>query len=59
LRQSSAGSAGNLDAILDGSMDIALTASTANPLTGQPPPGVALHSLVSEPLVSSADRIID
>jgi DNA-binding transcriptional LysR family regulator len=32
-------------------MDIALTASTANPLTGQPPAGVALHSLVSEPLV--------
>jgi DNA-binding transcriptional LysR family regulator len=51
LRQSSAGSAGNLNAVLDGSMDIAPTASTANPLTGQSPHGVTVHSLVSEPLV--------
>jgi DNA-binding transcriptional LysR family regulator len=51
VRQSTAGSAGNLRAVADGSMDIALTASTANPGTGLPPPGVVLHPLVSEPLV--------
>jgi DNA-binding transcriptional LysR family regulator len=51
VRQSTAGSAGNLSAVLDGSMDIALTASTANPVTGQPPRGVVLHPLVSEALV--------
>jgi len=49
LRQSSTGSAGNLRAVLDGSVDIALTAS--NPPGGQPPRGVVLHALVSEPLV--------
>ena len=51
LRQSTAGSAGNLRAVLDGSIDIALTASTANPVTGQPPRRVVLHPLVSEALV--------
>ena len=51
LRQSLAGSAGNLRAVQDGSMDIALTASTAHPETGQPPRGVILRPLVSEPLV--------
>jgi len=51
LRQSLAGSAGNLRAVQDGSMDIALTASTAHPETGQPPRGVILTPLVSEPLV--------
>jgi DNA-binding transcriptional LysR family regulator len=51
LRQSTAGSAGNLRAVLDGSMDIALTASTANQVTGQPPRQIALHPLVSEALV--------
>jgi DNA-binding transcriptional LysR family regulator len=45
LRQSSAGSAGNLRAVLDGSVDIALAA-------GRPPgPGVVSYPLVSEPLV--------
>jgi DNA-binding transcriptional LysR family regulator len=47
LRQSSAGSEGNLRAVLEGSVDIALTASAAGP----PPPGVVLHPLVSEALV--------
>jgi DNA-binding transcriptional LysR family regulator len=51
LRQSTAGSAGNLRAVLDGSVDIALTASTANPVTGQPPAGIILHPLVTEALV--------
>jgi DNA-binding transcriptional LysR family regulator len=51
VRQSTAGSAGNLDAVADGSMDIALTASTANPETGHPSRGIVLHPLVSEALV--------
>ena len=61
LRQSLTGSAGNLEAVLDGSMDIALTASAAQPGTGQPgtgeprtgqlPRGVILSPLVSEALV--------
>jgi DNA-binding transcriptional LysR family regulator len=51
LRQSSTGSAGNLGAVLDGGMDIALTATTAHPLTGDPPSGVLFHPLVSEALV--------
>jgi DNA-binding transcriptional LysR family regulator len=36
LRQSLTGSAGNLQAVLDGSMDIALTAGAAQPGAGQP-----------------------
>jgi DNA-binding transcriptional LysR family regulator len=51
LRQSTAGSAGNLRAILDGSMDIALTAISPDPVTGQPARRVVLHPLVSEALV--------
>jgi DNA-binding transcriptional LysR family regulator len=51
LRQSLAGSAGNLQAVIDGSMDIALTASPADPGPGRPPRGVLLTPLVSEPLV--------
>jgi DNA-binding transcriptional LysR family regulator len=39
LRQSLTGSAGNLRAVQDGSMDIALTASTAEPGTGEPGTG--------------------
>lgn len=67
LRQSLAGSAGNLQAVIDGSMDIALTATatasasasananaSASPAgsgPGRPPRGVLLTPLVSEPLV--------
>jgi DNA-binding transcriptional LysR family regulator len=51
LRQSLAGSAGNLQAVLEGSMDIALTAGPADPQLGRPPPSVILTPLVSEPLV--------
>ena len=51
LRQSLAGSAGNLSAVVDGAMDIALTASTSLPGTDQPPRGVILSPLVSEALV--------
>jgi DNA-binding transcriptional LysR family regulator len=49
--QSLAGSAGNLQAVIDGSMDIALTASPADPGPSRPPRGVLLTPLVSEPLV--------
>ena len=51
VRQSTAGSAGNLSAVADGSMDIALTASTASPETGHPSRRIVLHPLVSEALV--------
>jgi DNA-binding transcriptional LysR family regulator len=53
LRQSLAGSAGNLEAVRDGSMDIALTAGPADPDPGpgRPPRGVVLAPLVTEPLV--------
>lgn len=51
LRQSLAGSAGNLQAVRDGSMDIALTASPADSAPGRSPRGVILAPLVSEPLV--------
>jgi DNA-binding transcriptional LysR family regulator len=50
LRQSLTGSAGNLRAVLDGSMDIALTAVSADPGPGRPR-GVILTPLVSEALV--------
>jgi DNA-binding transcriptional LysR family regulator len=50
LRQSLTGSAGNLRAVLDGSMDIALTAGIADRGTGRPR-GVVLSPLVSEALV--------
>jgi DNA-binding transcriptional LysR family regulator len=50
LRQSLTGSTGNLRAVLDGSMDIALTAGTADPGPGRPR-GVILSPLASEALV--------
>jgi DNA-binding transcriptional LysR family regulator len=51
VRQSTAGSAGNLRAVADGSMDIALTASTATTQTAHPSRGIVLRPLVSEALV--------
>jgi DNA-binding transcriptional LysR family regulator len=45
LRQSPTGSAGNLRAVADGSMDIALTASPAEPGSGRPPRSVPSHSV--------------
>jgi len=51
LRQSLTGSTGNLKAVLDGSMDIALTALAEQPGTRQPSRGVILSPLVSEALV--------
>ena len=51
LRQSLAGSAGNLRAVMDGTMDIALTASSPDSGSGRPPRGVILTPLVSEPLL--------
>jgi DNA-binding transcriptional LysR family regulator len=48
LRQSSAGSTGNLQALLSGDLDVALTAT---PRLKTPPPGIAFRPLVSEPLV--------
>ncbi len=51
LRQSLAGSTGNLQAVVDGSMDLALTAGVPDPIPGRPPRGVILSPLVSEPLV--------
>jgi DNA-binding transcriptional LysR family regulator len=51
LRQSSAGSAGNLHALLDGSQDVALTAAADGLLAGQPPGGITLRRLVSDALV--------
>jgi DNA-binding transcriptional LysR family regulator len=50
LRQSLTGSAGNLRAVLDGSMDIGLTAAIADAGTSRPR-GVILKPLVSEALV--------
>jgi DNA-binding transcriptional LysR family regulator len=50
LRQSITGSAGNLRAVADGSMDIALTADPGEPGSAAPR-GVRLSPLVSEPLV--------
>jgi DNA-binding transcriptional LysR family regulator len=51
LRQSSTGSQGNLLAVADGSMDIALTATPGQPGSAPAPRGVRLSPLVSEPLV--------
>ncbi len=51
LRQSSAGSAGNLQAVRDGSVDMALCASAGNSAAGEPPRGVVLYDLWSEPMV--------
>jgi len=46
LRQSKAGSDGLVQAVRDGSLDIALTA-----FNGEPPRGVTMHRLFSEPMV--------
>ena len=46
LRQSKGGSDGLVHAVRDGSADIALTAFST-----VPPPGIALHPLVTEPMV--------
>jgi DNA-binding transcriptional LysR family regulator len=69
LRQSLTGSAGNLQAVQDGSMDIALTAGTlqpgsgqpgsgqpgsGQPGSGQPAPGQQLRGVILTPLVSEA-----
>ena len=54
LRQSLTGSAGNLQAVQDGSMDIALTAGTLQPGSGQPGSGQQLRGIILTPLVSEA-----
>ena len=59
LRQSLTGSAGNLQAVQDGSMDIALTAGTlqpgsGQPGSGQPGSGQQLRGIILTPLVSEA-----
>ena len=51
LRQSSAGSAGNLQALREGSVDIALCASPGDSLPSEFLRGVALYHLWSEPVV--------
>lgn len=50
LRQSTNGSAGNLQALRDGAVDIALCARAGN-CTVEPPRAVTLHHLVSEAVV--------
>jgi DNA-binding transcriptional LysR family regulator len=51
LRQSSSGSAGNLQAVRDGSVDIALCASGGNGSISDSSRGVVLYDLWSEPMV--------
>jgi DNA-binding transcriptional LysR family regulator len=51
LRQSSSGSAGNLQAVRDGSVDIALCASGGNRSISDSSRGVVLYDLWSEPMV--------
>jgi DNA-binding transcriptional LysR family regulator len=51
LRQSTAGSAGNLQALRDGAMDIALFAQAGNRVVDESPRGLTMHYLVSEALV--------
>ena len=51
LRQSSAGSAGNLQALRDGSVDIALCASAGDSAAGELSRGVVMYQLWSEPMV--------
>jgi DNA-binding transcriptional LysR family regulator len=51
LRQTSSGSAGNLQALRDGSVDIALYASGSTKVVGEVPHGVVFYDLWSEPLV--------
>lgn len=51
LRQSTAGSAGNLQALRDGSIDIALCAQAGNGTVAESQRGLLLHYLVSEVIV--------
>ena len=51
LRQHSTGSAGNLQGLRDGSVDIALYAVPGNAPADEPPRGIALYQLVSEAIV--------
>ena len=51
LRQTSTGSAGNLQAVRDGSADIALCASAGDRITSDFSRGVVLYHLWSEPMV--------
>ncbi len=51
LRQSSSGSAGNLQSVRDGSVDIALCASGGNGYVSDLSRGVVLYDLWSEPMV--------
>jgi DNA-binding transcriptional LysR family regulator len=51
LRQHSTGSAGNLQALRDGSVDIALYAGAGSAPGDEPPRGIVLHQLVSEAIV--------
>jgi len=51
LRQSSSGSAGNLQAVRDGAVDIALCASAGDMMPSDLSRGVILHHLWSEPMV--------
>ena len=51
LRQTSSGSAGNLQALRDGSVDIALCASGGSKVAGEAPHGVVFYDLWSEPMV--------
>jgi DNA-binding transcriptional LysR family regulator len=48
LRQSTTGSAGNLQALRDGGVDIALCASAGNSVASVQPRGVVLHHLLSD-----------
>jgi DNA-binding transcriptional LysR family regulator len=56
LRQSSSGSAGNLQAVRDGSVDIALCASGGNGSISDSSRGVVLYDLWSEPMVFVPSR---
>jgi DNA-binding transcriptional LysR family regulator len=52
LRQFPTGSVGHLQAVRDGSVDIALCASPGDSVTSdEPPRGIVLHELWSEPIV--------
>jgi DNA-binding transcriptional LysR family regulator len=51
LRQHSKGSAGNLQALRDGSVDVALFARAGNASSDEPPRGIVLHHLVSDAIV--------
>ena len=51
LRQSVAGSEGNVQGVVDGSMDVALVSAPPDPASDRPPRGVLLTPLASESLV--------